>query len=234
MEISFFVAFLAGLATFFSPCALPIIPGYLSILSGGDKTKAVRRVVFFALGLALVFTTLGTVIGWVGSQIIFLRDFLIKSLGVILIIYGMHFIRPLPLGILGRKFGFKLPKKDASDLGALTLGGVFGLAWTPCSGVVLGVILAQALFFQTLSASLLLLSYSLGLILPMLLLSFLYQRSGQFIKLPHKVSKYYLPILGFIIIILGLSLVTGWIDYWRGNLLQIFPNLESGLLPLSR
>lgn len=234
MEISFFVAFLAGLATFFSPCVLPIIPGYLSILSGGDRNKVLRRVLFFALGLALVFTTLGTVIGWVGSQIIFIRDFLIKTLGVVLIIYGLHFVRPLPFGILAKEFGIRLPRGESSDLGALVLGGVFGLAWTPCSGVVLGVILSQALFFQAASSAILLFSYSVGLILPMVLLGFVYQRSGRFIKLPPKVAKYYLPVIGIIIVILGMSLLTGWIDYWRGNLLQIFPNLESGLLPLAR
>lgn len=189
---------------------------------------------FFALGLALVFTTLGSVIGWVGSQIIFIRDFLIKTLGVVLIIYGIHFVRPLPFGILSREFGLKLPRGESNDLGALALGGVFGLAWTPCSGVVLGVILSQALFFQALSAATLLFSYSVGLILPMIILAYIYQRSGQFVRLPAKVAKYYLPVVGVIIIILGLSLVTGWIDYWRGNLLQIFPNLESGLLPVAR
>lgn len=234
MEISFPVAFLAGVATFFSPCVLPIIPGYLSILSGGDKSKITRRVLFFALGLALTFTTLGAVIGWVGSQIIFIRDFLIKTLGVVLIIYGLHFIKPLRFGILAREAGIRLPRGESSDLGALLLGGVFGLAWTPCSGVVLGVILSQALFFQATSAAVLLFSYSLGLILPMVLLGIVYQRSGDFIKLPHRVAKYYLPVIGIIIVILGMSLVTGWIDYWRGNLLQIFPNLESGLLPLAR
>lgn len=234
MEVSFLISFLAGVATFFSPCVLPIIPGYLSILSGGDKSKVIRRVLFFALGLALTFTSLGVAIAWVGSQVILLRETLIKILGVILVIYGIHFVKPLPFGILGREFGIKLPKAESSDLGALLLGGVFGLAWTPCSGVVLGVILSQALFFESLSAAVLLFSYSVGLILPMLLLAFFYQKSGQFIKLPPKVARYYLPVVGIIIIILGLSLMTGWIDYWRGNLLQIFPNLESGLLPLAR
>lgn len=234
MEISFVVAFLAGLATFFSPCVLPIIPGYLTILSGGDRSYVLRRVLFFSLGLALTFTTLGAVIAWVGSQVIIIRDILIKTLGVVLVIYGIHFVRPLPFGILGREFGIKLPQGESSDLGALVLGGAFGVAWTACSGVVLGAILSQALFFQTSSAAVLLFSYSLGLILPMLGLGFLYQRSGRFIKLPSGVTKYYLPVVGVIIIILGLSLVTGWIDYWRGNLLQIFPNLESGLLPISR
>ncbi|HET7713622.1 MAG TPA: cytochrome c biogenesis protein CcdA, partial [Patescibacteria group bacterium] len=157
-----------------------------------------------------------------------------KALGVVLIIYGFHFVRPLPFGLLAKEFGLRLPRGESSNFGALLLGGAFGLAWTPCSGVILGVILAQALFFQAASSAALLFSYSGGLILPMIVLALIYQRSGQFIKLPSRVAKYYLPLVGIVIIILGLSLLTGWIDYWRGNLLQIFPNLESGLLPLSR
>lgn len=234
MEVSYLTAFFAGIATFFSPCILPIIPGYLSVITGGDRDKVLRRILFFALGLALVFTTLGALIGWVGSQIIFIRDFLIKALGAVLIIYGLHFVRPLPFGLLAKEFGLRLPQGESSNFGALLLGGAFGLAWTPCSGVILGVILAQALFFQAASSAALLFSYSGGLILPMIVLALIYQRSGQFIKLPSRVAKYYLPLVGIVIIILGLSLLTGWIDYWRGNLLQIFPNLESGLLPLSR
>ncbi|HET7713952.1 MAG TPA: cytochrome c biogenesis protein CcdA, partial [Patescibacteria group bacterium] len=118
MEVSYLTAFLAGIATFFSPCILPIIPGYLSVITGGDRDKVLRRILFFALGLALVFTTLGALIGWVGSQIIFIRDFLIKALGAVLIIYGLHFVRPLPFGLLAKEFGLRLPRGESSNFGA--------------------------------------------------------------------------------------------------------------------
>lgn len=228
------IAFLAGLATFFSPCVLPIIPGYLSVLSGGQRDKVIRRVIFFSIGLALVFTTLGVIIGWVGSAVVPLRDFLIKLIGAVLVIYGIHLIKPLPLGFLRRDFKIDFKSSESTDLSAFSLGAVFGIAWTPCSGVILGAILAQALFFQALTAAPLLFSFSLGLIVPMLAIALIYQRSGRFIKLPNWLGRFYSPAVGIIVLILGLSLLTGWIDYWRSNLLSIFPNLESGLLPAPR
>lgn len=234
MNITFPIAFLAGLATFFSPCILPVIPGYLSVLSGGERAQVMRRALFFALGLALVFATLGVVIGWVGPAVVPARDTIIKILGIVLIVYGVHLIKPLPLGFLSREFKIKVEKAGGSDLGALVLGGAFGLAWTPCSGVILGTILAQAIFFQVGQATPLLLSFSLGMIIPMLALAYLYQRGTGSVRLPQWLVRYYSPAIGIFVVVLGLSLVTGWIDYWRANLLAIFPGLESGLLPLIR
>lgn len=232
MSVSLVVAFLAGLATFFSPCILPIIPGYIAILSGGKKDLVVRRMLLFSLGLGLVFSLIGAVIGLIGAEIIGVRDILIRIVGVVLVIYGIFLIKPFPL--LGREFRLLVPTTDLSDLGAFSLGGAFGIAWTPCTGVILGLILTQALYLQIIPAAASLLLFSLGMILPMLGLAFIYQKTTTFIRLPNLFTRYYNLIIGVVVIILGVMLVTGLMDWLRIMLLSFAPNLEQGLLSLPR
>lgn len=233
MNITLLVAFLAGLATFFSPCILPVIPGYLAVLSGGQRSQVLRRTLLFALGMMLVFTTLGVVIGWVGGAVVGIRDSLVWVLGIVLIIYGVHLVRPLPLKFLNFERRLDLGN-SATDLGAVLLGGAFGIAWTPCSGAILGVILSQALLFNTSLAAPLLLVFALGTVVPMVALGALYQYFGRTLRLPASWARWYSPVVGVIIIVLGLSLMSGWVNYWRADLLSIWPNLEKGLLPVAR
>lgn len=234
MSIGLAVAFLAGMATFFSPCILPIIPGYLSVLSAGEKALIVRRAIFFSIGLGLVFTTLGLIVAWIGATVVGLRDLLLQAIGIVLVIYGIHLVRPLPIESFNKEWRLKVGQKEASDFNALVLGSAFGIAWTPCSGVILGAILAQALLFQSLQAAPLLFAFSLGLIVPMIALAVVYQRAGKLLNLPGWVGRYYNPVIGGLVIILGLSLIFGWINQWRTQLLLTIPNLESGLLPFTR
>ena len=229
MNLNLAVSFLAGLATFFSPCILPIIPGYILVLSSGQSGKIVRRVLLFALGLALTFVVLGLLIGWVGADLASYRETLLKVIGILLIILGFNLLRPLPIPLLQGdwQMRWKLPPSDYS---ALLFGAAFGIAWTPCTGVVLAAILSQAVILQS-QAVPLLAAYALGLVIPMIGIAMIFQRTGKTLKLPGWMERNYAPVLGIIIILLGLMILTGAIDNLRNWLFTVTPT--SGLcLPL--
>lgn len=230
MNIGLGVAFLAGLATFFSPCVLPIVPGYLAVLSG-DRGHILRRIILFSLGIVLAFTALGGLLAILGGIVVQTRDLLIKGLGVLLIFFGIQLLYPLPF--FGKELRIKLTD-DQSDLSALALGAAFGIAWTPCSGVILGLVVAQALLSNTQLAVPLFLAYSLGLVLPMLAIAYFFKLSGRLVKFPKSLPRLVNITVAFLVIVLGIGMATGWINYWRAAALTQFPNLESGLLPLVR
>lgn len=232
MNLNIAISFLAGLATFFSPCVLPVVPGYIAILSA-DRSRTVRRAIFFTLGLALSFTVLGALVAWVGGAIVPFRDTLFKILGLVLVVMGINLVRPLPIPFLRRDLQVRIEKSSSTDWGAALLGGAFGLAWTPCTGVILGAIIGQALLVQT-SAVPLLLTYSLGLITPMILLAIFLERTGRSFHLPALVNLYYGLTIGLLIILFGLGLLTGGLDNLRGWLLSVSPDFEKGLLPFTR
>lgn len=231
MSLTLGVAFLAGLAIFFSPCILPILPGYLAVLSGGRRGEVLKRVLLFSAGMILTFTTLGILIGVMGQIVIPLRDLLTKVIGVVLVIFGVHLLYPKFLTQLSGQW--KLPVKISgdSDSGAVLLGATFGIVWTPCTGAILGLIMTQALLAQTTLAAALLATFSLGVVVPMVGLALIYQRSGRLFKLPSIIGRYYNLVVGLALILLGLAMTTGWIYSWQSVLLNTWPNLEQGLLP---
>lgn len=229
MNLSVLLAFAGGLLTFLSPCILPVIPGYLAVLTGGDKDKSVRRVLFFGLGLMIFFSILGVLIGVIGPSLGVIRDVLVRLIGVGLIIFGIHMIHPLPVAVLGREWRARF-SGGTSDLSALGLGAVFGIAWTPCAGVILAAILAQALNSESYPAAVLLLAYALGVMLPFFVAAYLYQAVGKRWHLPSLLLRFYNPVVGVVIIILGIGFTTGAINSWQSQLVNIIPSLEIYLL----
>lgn len=234
MSLSLGIAFIAGLATFFSPCMLPVVPGYLAVLSGGDRGKVLRRVILFTIGMALTFTILGVFLSWLGQVVVQWRDHLVQLIGGLLAIFGFHLIYPKFLPGLAKEMKLPFQVRGDSDTNSVLLGAAFGVAWTPCTGVILGLILAQALQSQMVAATQMLLSFALGMSAPLIALAILYQRFGQTVRLPHLLARYYNPVLGGLVILLGVRLATGLINDWRTAILSTWPNLEPGLLQLPR
>ncbi len=174
--------FLAGIVSFLSPCVLPLVPPYLSYISGvsvellraGATGEMYRRVVkgciFFVLGFSVVFTAMGASATWVGQLLRQEMFYLRLIAGTIVILFGLHLIGVLRIGALYREKRFDVRTKGPGTLTAFLLGLAFAFGWTPCIGPILGAVLAYASTQETVAHGMaLLIIYSLGLGMPFIL-----------------------------------------------------------------
>src|SRR5215467_1691105 len=181
-------AFIAGLLSFLSPCVLPLVPGYVSLISGasidelqsGDR-KLLKTVmlhsVMFILGFTLVFVTLGAAASGVGQLVNTYKKYLTWIGGIIIIIFGIHLTGLLKIKALYADKRLHSIKGGKSPIGAFLVGFAFAFGWTPCIGPYLATILGLAASSDTLGRGVFLLwIYSLGLAVPFLLTSLLIQR----------------------------------------------------------
>ncbi|MFF0723777.1 cytochrome c biogenesis CcdA family protein [Streptomyces sp. NPDC004134] len=214
------VAVLGGLVSFFSPCVLPLVPGYLSYVTGvsGTDLENARRgrmaagAGLFVLGFTAVFVSTGAFFGSVGNNLLEHRETISKVVGALTILLGLMF-----MGILGRTLGgltqreFRIHKRPAVGLaGAPMLGMVFGIGWTPCIGPTLMSVLA--LSTQEASAgrgALLTVAYCLGLGLPFIVAAIAFRRAlGAFAW----VKRHYVWVMrigGGMLVVTGILLLTG-------------------------
>ena len=187
-QVSFTTSFLAGVTSFVSPCVLPLVPGYLSYMSGvslseirGDAPEgdpgAARRVgissVFFVLGFSAVFVGLGATASTLGQMLLENQATLSRVAGVVVIVFGLHLTGLVRIPILYRDKRFEAKGVPPGAAGAFVLGLAFAFGWTPCIGPILAAILALAAMQETLGQGVALLAaYSLGLGLPFLAVGF--------------------------------------------------------------
>jgi cytochrome c-type biogenesis protein len=183
-QLSIPIAFLAGVVSFLSPCVLPLVPGYISMLSGASieelKNEAsgelLRRVLrnslAFIVGFSLVFVVLGASATWVGKFLLTQRTAFNIIAGVIVIIFGLHLTGLIKIPLLYREARLDTGAPRRSLGGAFLLGFAFAFGWTPCIGPILAAILAIAAQRQTVYQGMfLLLVYSAGLAIPFLITS---------------------------------------------------------------
>ncbi len=182
-DISVLVAFAGGLVSFLSPCVLPLLPSYLSFITGmsvnqlqaaGDRGR--RRVighsVAFVLGFSAVFVAMGASFSALSQLLVEYRDWVRRGGGVLIIVFGLYLAGVLRLSWLGRTQPIQLRSKPAGLLGSWLVGVTFAVGWTPCVGPILGSILSLAGTSETVSTGVTLLAaYSAGLALPFLLSS---------------------------------------------------------------
>lgn len=189
VPVSWVIPFVAGTVSFLSPCVIPLIPGYLSYVSGvssdelqtGGKVQTAHilaQSLLFVLGFALVFVALGAsasaVGGWLGQY----RPILNRVSGVFIVVMGLSLIGVLRIGVLGRERRIQVSERRRGPLGAIFLGGAFAFAWTPCIGPILASILLYAASAGTVTTgALLLLVYALGLGLPFILTGLVFTRA---------------------------------------------------------
>lgn len=216
------LAFVAGLISFTSPCCLPLMPGYLSYVSGVAGQEAgvvqVRRKVMtaaalFVAGFAAVFTVLGASASVLGAFLLTNRPILMQVAGAIVIVMGLAAMGALRIPFLYRELRFDLHRIRSGPAGAVPLGMAFALGWTPCIGPVLAGILTAAAATQTVwRGAGLLFVYSLGLGVPFLLLAWGYARAGKAFGWLRRHGRRIEIAGGVLLVLMGMLMITGqWI-----------------------
>ena len=210
------VALVAGLVSFFSPCVVPLLPGYLSYatgLSGADLENAKRgRMVLgsllFVLGFSAVFVAFGIAAGEIGQRLQEYQQTITVVLGVITIVLGLAFAGFIP----GLQRDWRIHKVPAVGLAAAPLlGVVFGLGWTPCVGPTLSAITTLSVNEATPGRGALLSAvYALGLGLPFIVAALAYRRALGAFAWIRRHQQWVTRIGGLMLIVVGLLLVTGW------------------------
>jgi len=232
-QVTLLAAFAAGFLSFVSPCVLPLIPGYVSFVSGltleemrGDTavTNARRQVLvaslWFVLGFSLVFIALGATASVIGKVLLQNQPILSKVAGAILIVLGLHTMGVFRLRFLESEKRVHTQTKPRGPLGAVLVGVAFAFGWTPCIGPILGGILTIAGSRETVTEGVQLLAvYSLGLGIPFLLTA---MAINQFFAASARIRKYYHAIeiiSGALIVVIGLliffnqfTLITQYLD----------------------
>ena len=240
MDVSYGTALVAGMLTFLAPCILPLVPAYLSFISGhsleeltaddGNAKKVGRQAfisgIFFVIGLSFVFVTLGAGAGALGETFAqYKRQFAMGG-AVLIILFGLHYTGLFRIGFLNFEKRMHLDSKPAGFLGALLIGMAFGFGWSPCVGPVLSTILMQAMMGEGMWAGVGLLSvYSAGLGIPFLLAAAF---AGHFMRFLARFRRHIPKIemaLGGLLILTGILILTGSLVDISNWMLQAFPAL---------
>jgi cytochrome c-type biogenesis protein len=212
------VAFSAGLLSFLSPCVLPLIPSYVTFITGlslDDVQNARRRAlahgVLFVLGFTLIFLAMGAGATLLGQTLIHNRDWIARVGGVVVIIFGLYLLGVLNIGFLSRERRFHVADKPVGYFGTMFVGAAFGAGWTPCIGPMLGSILLYTGSQADLAKGMwLLLAYSLGLAVPFLLSAVAIDRFSVFFQRMRSRMIWVSRISGLVLIGIGLLMVTNY------------------------
>ena len=228
------IAFSAGLISFLSPCVLPLIPGYISYVSGSSFNELIEKkntnlipIILFTVGFSIVFIIFGAASTFLG-QLLLQNSFELRiAAGVIIIIFSLQIIGVINLKFLNYEKRIQT-NNNKNIFSPIILGAAFGFGWTPCIGPILGSILVLAATEESVNKGILLLFfYSLGLAIPFILSGYLIQKfllfSKNFKKNINLVSK----IGGLILLITGILILTNQLQALGYYILNIFPFLQN-------
>jgi cytochrome c-type biogenesis protein len=237
-EVNVFVAFAAGVFSFLSPCVLPLIPSYLSFVSGVSveemrgaqaaarvRSRLVLNSVAFILGFSLVFVSLGASASFFGSFFWGYRNIIRLVGGIFVLLVGFYLVGLFKIAALEKYLQFNLKDKPAGYLGSVLVGITFAVAWTPCVGPVLGAVLALAGASGEVGRGVFLLSsYAAGLALPFFLsalaVNSFFQFSQRFRRYIHAVHV----MGGVLLIIVGVLLITDYMTFLNAYVLRFTPD----------
>ncbi|PCI38451.1 MAG: cytochrome C biogenesis protein [Elusimicrobia bacterium] len=228
------LAFVAGLASFLSPCVMPLIPVYLAFLtgtsfseleSGKGRRLTVLHSLCFIVGFSAVFILMGASASAVGGQLFAYRDWIERIGGAALVLMGMWMVGLLKIGFLYKEARFHYQEKPAGFFGSVLVGSAFAAGWTPCVGPVLAGILLLASRSGSVWEGMVLLSvYSLGFAIPLFICALAIERM---IPVLNKI-KPKLPLIekatGVCLMFVGVALASGWFGWLSTWTLSYFPN----------
>ena len=232
--VELIIAFGAGLISFLSPCVLPLIPGYISYISGSSLNELIEKknvnlipIVLFTIGFSIVFIIFGAASTFFG-QVLLQNSYELRiAAGLVIVIFSLHII-----GIINLKF-LNYEKRIQTNINTnfyspILIGMAFAFGWTPCIGPILGSILVLAATEESINKGIFLLtSYSLGLALPFILSGYLIQKflifSKNFRKNINLVSK----VGGIILLITGILILTNQLQALGYYLLNVLPFLQN-------
>ena len=235
MIIKLAFAFGAGFVSFLTPCVLPIIPGYISYITGKslneieqDKKIVLIKTILFSVGFSLVFIILGATASAVGNVLLFLSNELRIAAGIIIILFSLQMLGLLNFNFLNQEKRIDTKSYKDSYAFPVLVGAAFAFGWTPCIGPVLGSILALSATEASISKGILLLSfYSLGLAIPFILSGYY---MSKFLTTRKGFGKYYSKVTktgGAILLVTGILIATNQIQVISFYILTIFPFLTT-------
>ncbi|MEM6888248.1 MAG: cytochrome c biogenesis protein CcdA [Pseudomonadota bacterium] len=233
-----FVALLAGVISFLSPCVLPIVPPYLAYMSGvnlsdiqgegAGRRRAVISAGFFVLGLSTVFLILGFTASAFGAFFLQNQILFTQVSGLVIMVFGLHFLGVFRIPFLDREARMDAGDQGGSSFGAYVLGLAFAFGWTPCIGPQLGAILSLAASEASVARGTVLLGvYAAGLGIPFLLVAMSLTRA---IGLMNRLKRHMRAIeltMGGLLLAVGLAMLTGLFTTFSWWLLEQFPALAT-------
>jgi len=217
--LGLFIAFSAGLLSFLSPCVLPLIPSYVTFITGlslEDVTRSRRTALvhslLFILGFTLIFMALGATATLLGRALLHYRVWISRVGGVLVIVFGLYLLGVLNIGAFMRERRMHLANKPVGYLGTVVVGIAFGAGWSPCLGPILGAILTYTASEANLSRGLLLLLlYSMGLAVPFLVAALAVERFLQLFA-KHKAKMVWVNrVAGVLLVFIGVLMLTNYL-----------------------
>jgi|TARA_Y100000310_G_scaffold36298_1_gene34179 cytochrome c-type biogenesis protein len=231
--LNLLIAFSAGFISFLSPCVLPLIPGYISYISGqtldeiiGDNKSVLLKTIFFSVGFSIVFISFGITASFIGKFLINHSNQLRIIAGLIIILFSLQLIGLINLKILNSEARFFTKNYRNNLIFPVIVGMAFGFGWTPCIGPILGSILALAAIEENINKGILLLSfYSLGLAIPFIISGVLIDKFLFFSKSFRKYISTITKVGGAILLLTGVTILTGQLQVLGFFILEYFPSL---------
>jgi len=247
VEVTYLGALLGGLLSFLSPCVLPLVPAYLSYISGvevdtlraGDdgrlKWRALVQALWFVAGFSLVFIALGATATVLGGWLLANLDILVKAAGIVIFVFGMHYAGLIRIPFLMFEARLNPNANAVQGFGALVLGAAFAFGWTPCVGPILGAILAVAGAQSQVSEGILLLTiYSAGLAIPFIVAALAMDRFMHWAQGFKRHFRVVELVSGVLLMLVGVLIFTGSFTMLAAWVLEWFPalaNIESLATP---
>lgn len=230
-SLTVLVAFTAGLLSFLSPCVLPLVPSYVTFITGmglDDVTRAKRaalvHALLFVLGFTFIFVALGAGASAFGQLLRQSREWIARIGGVMMVLMGLWMLDVVKIGALQQERRMHLSDKPLGYLGTVFVGIAFGAGWTPCLGPTLGAILLLAANETELTTGIMLLTaYSMGLAVPFLLSALAIERFlGFFQTFKHHIGRVH-RLAGALLVVVGVLMFTGWFERLAAMLQPLTP-----------